>query len=139
MTVRRNRISTIIPKLVIEDHPEDYTGLPFITLVQYNKLQLLTIVDNADDNHIKAYVLDLCGPEFVPIQTVIELAAYWFEHDREKYPLSVCFSKNDMAETTSKIFRSFNVEYVTRVIGPITKFNMKSTKSVRKRKRKPVV
>ena len=51
--------------LIVEQHPGDYTWLPFITLIQYNKESHLTVVDNAEDKTISAFVLDLCGPESI--------------------------------------------------------------------------
>lgn len=136
MAIKRTRISEQIPQLVIEPHPVEYTGFPFITLIQYNKQQLLTIIDNADETCIKAYVLDLCGPELVKEELILETANEWFINNRSKYPLSIEFSKNNVSEISSKIYRTFNIDFVTRVIGPITKFNMKATKSIKRRKRK---
>lgn len=136
MVIRRNRISDQIPQLIIEPHPNEYTGFPFITLIQYNKQKLLTIIDNADDVSIKAYVLDLCGPELIQQDLILEIANAWFTNNKDKYPISVEFSKCNYTDTSSKIYRTFNIDFVTRVIGPIAKFNMKATKPVRRRKRK---
>jgi hypothetical protein len=133
---RRTRISDKIPQLVIESHPIEYTGFPFLTLLQYNKQKLLTIIDNSDDMCIKAYVLDMCGPELINEEIILEVASIWYAENREKYPISIEFSKLGLSGISSKIYRTFNIDYVTRVIGPIATFNMKSTKNVRRRKRK---
>ena len=124
--------------LIIEHHPSTYTGYPFITLVQYRDKQFLTIVDNVLDKKIKAYVLDYCGPEKVDEEYVIASAASWYENNREEYPLSVEFARLGVMSDFTKIFRSFNVEFVTRVIGPLPTFEMGVVHSVKRRRRKPI-
>ena len=124
--------------LYAEAHPEGYDGCPFITMIQYNKRTLLTIVDNIDDTNIRAYVIDLCGPQGVDIEGVLTVAEYWYNNNRDKHPVSIEFSRNDLTEITSLIYRSFNLEYVSRLVGPLTVFDMKPTKATRRRKRKDI-
>lgn len=124
--------------LIVEDHPDDYDGYPFITLIQYRKSHVLTLVDNADDNQICHFVLDLCGPSQVDEEGIIEVASSWWKERKDQYPISFEFSRLGMTDVVSPIFRTYNIEYVTRVIGPLPKFDMSSTTSVKRRKRKPV-
>lgn len=124
--------------LIVEAHPEDYDGYEFITLIRYNDINYLTIVDNTDKKFINCYVLDLCKTVDIQEDTVIEIAEQWYDSSREKYPVSIEFSKRNITEDMSKILRSFSIEFVTRVIGPLPHFNMKGTVKVRKRKRKPL-
>lgn len=124
--------------LIVEDHPFDYDGYPFITLIQYRNEHYLTLIDNADKKTIKSYILDLCGPATVDEQQIIEVAQRWWYMEKDRYPLSFAFSKAGMANEVSKIYRSYNIEYVTRVIGPLPKFEMHETTSVKRRKRKTV-
>jgi len=128
---------TLVP-LIIEKHPKNYKGYPFITLIQYRKQHVLTIVNNYDEATINGYILDLCGPENVNEQTIISIASKWYSTNREKYPISFEFSKLGMANQTGKIYRSFNVEFITRVIGPVFKFPMEEIKSIKRRRRKPI-
>jgi hypothetical protein len=137
MVSRRNRRANYIP-LIIEPHPEGYDGYPFITLIQYRNKHNLTIVDNADDKIISAYVLDLCSPVGIDEELVISLATDWYDDKEAKYPLSIEFSRRGIAGKMAKINRNFTIDYVTRVIGPLPKFNMTEIKSIRRRKKKPV-
>jgi hypothetical protein len=127
----------IIP-LVIEPHPESYEGYPFVTLIQYRSSLLLTIVDNATDEYISAYVLDACGPESVDEQVIIDSAVDWFYNTQREYPLSVHFSRNQLVKDASKIYKSLNIEFVSRVIGPVPLYDMTTVKSVKRRRRKPL-
>lgn len=124
--------------LIIEPYPKDYTGLPFLTLIQFRRQPMLVIVDNVDDDLIRAYVLDLCGPAHVDEERIVLTAAEWFSESRSKYPISIEFSKRGLTAETSKIYRTFDIEFVSRVIGPAPEFPMGATKSVRRRRRKPV-
>lgn len=133
---KRNRGNPI--PLIVEDHPEDYDGYPFITLIQYRNQHVLTLVDNADDKLIRHYVLDLCGPTKVNEEQLIEVATFWWEHSRNNYPISVEFSRLGLTPEVSALYRTYNIEYVTRVIGPLPRFEMADTTSVKRRKRKPV-
>lgn len=124
--------------LIVEPHPKDYSGFPFITLVQYRKHPMLTIVDNATDDIIRAFVLDLCGPEKVNEELIIQIAAEWYINSRSNIPISVEFSRLGIAAATSKIYRTLNVEFVSRVIGPVPRYPMSAIKSVKRRRRKPI-
>ncbi len=140
MTTGRTRSKRGNPyPLIIEPHPEDYHGYPFITLIQYRKEHSLNIVDNADDKTIKVYVLDMCGPSNVNEEILIAAASEWYKS--EEYltvPVSIAFSRVGLAPEAMKIYRSLNVEFVTRVIGPLPKFEMKKVRSVKRRRRKPI-
>lgn len=124
--------------LIVEPYPKDYSGYPFITLIQYRKQHMLTIIDNADDNVIKAYVLDMCGPESVDEEQVISIATEWYRDYRTQFPISIAFSRVGLTNLTSKIYRSFNTDFISRIIGPVSKFPMSEVKSVKRRRRKAV-
>jgi len=135
VATKRRKISHQAP-LIIESHPSDYTGYPFITLLQYNKQHLLTVIDNSDDTAVSAYVLDLCGPERVDEESIIVVIADWYYNRRDRYPLSFEFSILNMTEAVARIYKTFNTDFVTRVIGPLPTFQMAASRNIRRRKRK---
>ena len=128
---------TSVP-LIVEPHPRDYNGFPFITLIQYRNQPMLVIVDNATDEVIRAFVLDMCGPERVDEEVIISAAAEWYETNKEKFPISIEFSRRGMTAVTSRIYRALNVEFVSRIIGPLPKYPMSAVKSIKRRRRKPI-
>lgn len=125
--------------LISEDYPDDYTSYPFISLIQYGKENFLTIIDNSDSNYIHCYVLDLCGPEGIDEKTFLEMAEKWYDHGEVTYPLSIYFAKNGAAELTSKIKRKYNIEFVSRVIGPLPEFSMTGVSGIKRKKKIPIV
>lgn len=134
---KRNRKANHVP-LIIEEHPDDYDGYPFITLIRYRDKNHLTVVDNATNKMIYAFVLDLCNPAGVNEEYVISTVAEWYEVAANRYPLSFEFSKRGLSEDLSKIYRTFNIDFVQRVIGPLPKFNITETQSVKRRRKKTV-
>ena len=134
---RRSKPANAVP-LIIENHPEDYDGYPFITLIQQHATHVLTIVDDVDEKRLRAFVLDLCGPSGVNEEQVINVAAEWYQSARERYPLSIEFSKRNLAQQMAPVFRTFNIDFITRIIGPVPKFSMNTSPSVRRRRRKPI-
>lgn len=124
--------------LIVEPHPADYVGFPFITLLQFRKHPMLAIIDNSNAIAIKAYVLDLCGSERVDEEMVVRVAAEWYETGRHDHPLSVEFSRRGMTPLTSRIYRVLNLEFVARAIGPVPNYPMQTTKPIKRRRRKPI-
>lgn len=98
---------------------------------------MLAIVDNMDDSKIQAYVLDYCGPESVDEQMIISVAMHWFENNRDSYPISIEFAKNNLIAEASRIYKILNVNFVTRFIGPANKYSIHQCQTVKRRKRKP--
>jgi hypothetical protein len=124
--------------LIVESHPDDYNGYEFITLIRYNDINHLTIVDNTDKKFINCYVLDLCKTVNLEEERIIDVTQEWYNTSKDAYPISIEFSKLGMTDDVSKILRSFSIDFVTRVIGPLPHFSMKGVTKVRKRKRKDV-
>lgn len=131
--MRRKEIS--VP-LIIQPHPKEYEGYPFITLIQYKRDHFLTIVDNYDGKQIKTYLLDYCGPTNVDEKSIIEITFEWYNNRRTQYPVSFEFAKHGISEEVAKIHRIFYIEFVTRVIGPLPKFPMEEITSIKRRKKK---
>jgi hypothetical protein len=136
MTKKRVRGNPL--PLIVEKHPKTYDGYPFITLIQYRDQEYLGIVDNTTDKMIKAYILDLCGPTQVNEERVINVATDWYSKAKDRYPLSFEFSKLGMSDEVKQIYRSYAVGFVTRVIGPLPRFEMGEVKSIKRRKRKAI-
>lgn len=124
--------------LIVEPHPENYTGCEFITLIKYNDENFLNIVDNICNKQIITYVLDYCGPANVNGDLIINIAQDWYQNNRNNYPISVEFSRLHMSQHTAKILRCFPIDYVSRVIGPLPEYKMDGPSKIKKRKRKSI-
>lgn len=137
MAQRRSKRNNHAP-LIIEPHPESYEGYEFITLIQYKEKSFLTIVNNATDKTVESYVLDLCGPEGINEEMIISIVAEWYDDEEKQYPVSIEFSRRNIVNETSRIFRTYNIDFITRVIGPLPKYNMTENISVKRKRKRPI-
>lgn len=124
--------------LIKEDHPESYIGLPFITLIQMNVQTILTIVDDSNFNIVKCYVLDFCMRTQLSEQWFIELSANWYMNNKDNHPLSIEFAQLGIEDVTNKILHIYDLNFITRVVGPLPTYAMLKTAPHMKNKRKRV-
>ena len=126
---------TTVP-LISEDYPEGYDSYQFISLIQYGREKYLTVIDNSNDETIRCYVLDLCGPEEVDEHAFLEIASIWYKTVSDKFPLSVALTRLGLNQPTSRILRTFDIEFVSRVIGPIPRYGSGGKVSVKRKKKR---
>lgn len=124
--------------LSVENHPEDYNGYPFITLIRYDGENIFCIVDNANEKTINAFVLDLCKPEKIEEDELISIAFEWYTTSRRSYPLSIEFAKRNCAFAYNRIYRTYNIDFVARVVGPLPHYEMFEVASIRRKRKKSV-
>jgi hypothetical protein len=124
--------------LIVEEHPKDYNGYEFITLIKYDGKNYLTIVDNITTDKVIAYVLDYCSSMNIDEERIIKIANFWYENNRNNYPISIEFSKHNVDRDMAKILKSFSTDYIVRVIGPVYKYNMKGPLKIKRRKKKSI-
>jgi len=137
MELKRIKTNSTEYPLVVEDHPPSYIGYKFISLIKYNDEKNLVIIDNVGKRHITAFCLDLCMPLGVPEDRVLEIAQKWYSTSKDVYPVSIQFCKENFSDQSSKIIKSYPIDYVSRIIGPAFHFDVGNPKKIRKRKRKP--
>lgn len=138
MTTKSKKPKALPLPLLIEDHPKMYTGFPFLTFVQFRTQHVLAVIDNVHDNQIQCYVLDFCGPEGVDEVAFVEAVDNWYHNERDLYPLSISLSRQNLETNFNKIHRTYNLEFITRVVGPLYTFPIDEVKVTRRRKRKPI-
>lgn len=124
--------------LLIEEHPNSYSGFPFLTFIQFRTEHVLAIVDNVYENQIQCYVLDYCGPEGVDDIKLMELADHWFYNERDKFPISISLSKQLQDKKFNAVHRTYNAEYITRIVGPLFSYPIDEVRVTKRRKRKPI-
>lgn len=124
--------------LIIENYPPDYDGYKFISVIKYNDVNTLNIIDNIKNKSIHTYVLDLCRAENVEEDLIIRITEKWYNTKKYDYPLSIEFSKLGLSHIANKILRVYPIDYVTRIIGYVSQFPMSGTKEIRRKRRKSI-
>ena len=123
-----------IAKIIREDYPANYNGYRFITLVQFNEEKYLTIVDRLTDKTLSVYLLDLCGPRGIDEELILNSAYEWSISTRKSFPISYEFARIGISEQVSSIYKSFNIDFVERVIGPLPEVEVRNA-TVKRKKR----
>lgn len=122
--------------LIVESYPTQYQGLPFVTYLQFHNSNSLVIVDNVRHKQIQCFVIDLCDPEGFDSVWLLEAAAAWYDEHSHRMPLSIFINQLTSTANIDRIYRTFNVEYITRIVGPLFTYPVDEVIVTRRKKRK---
>jgi hypothetical protein len=122
-----------IPSLVIE-HVSDTGNLRLLSMLEHRRDRYLVIVDNISDDAITAYVLDYAQQEGVDLRTFIQLAEDWLATSNGEYPLSFELSKMGLTNIAKRIYKTFDLAYVTRLVGQPFSYDLQTPLRVRRRR-----
>lgn len=121
-----------IPELTFEI-VQDSCNLLYLTLIEYKRETYLTIIDNITESEILALVLDYAQQENVDVRMLLSACNQWYYGNSEKLPLTVHFARNGLTRTISPLMKTFDVNYVSRIVGRPFVFNMEPKKIKRRR------
>jgi hypothetical protein len=122
-----------VPSLIIE-HVSDSGNLNLLSLLEHRREKYLVIVDNIDEEHITAYVLDYAQQEGIDLKAFIGLAEDWLSATTGDYPFSFELSRLGLTESTRKIYKTFNLAHVTRLIGRAFERDLTTPTRIRRRR-----
>ena len=107
-------------------------------MLEHRRDRYLVIVDNIDADHITAYVLDYAVQEGIDLETFIQIAENWLAKTNCVYPLSFELSRLGLTEVTRRIHKTFDLAYVTRLVGRAFERDLKTPTRIRRRRATPV-
>lgn len=122
-----------IPELFVE-FASDNGNLFFMSLVEYRKENYLVIIDNISSEEVGAYVLDSAQQERIDVRQLISIATIWFYKNSAKHPLSFEFSRLGLSPIVNKIYKTFEMPHVTRLIGNDFRYNLDAPPKIRRRR-----
>lgn len=122
-----------IPGLVIE-RAEDQGNHYFLSVLEYRRENYLVVVDNITDDELGAYVLDFAQQEGMSLKELMSVVTLWFYKSSFDYPLSFEFSRLGISEKTNRIYKTFELTHVTRLIGKDFKFDLNASPKIRRRR-----
>lgn len=122
-----------IPTLVVE-RAEDQGNYYFLSVLEYRRENYLVIIDNITDEEVGAYVLDYAQQEGMNLRDVISLVTTWFYSASHRYPLSFEFSRIGVAGRTNRIYKTFELAHVTRLIGKDFRFDLHAVPKIKRRR-----
>lgn len=105
-----------------------------LSMLEHRRDRYLVIVDNIDSEAITAYVLDYAQQEGVDLKTFIGLAEDWLVHSNAQYPLSFELSRLGLTSVARRIYKTFDLAYVTRLVGRAFTYDLTTPVKVRRRR-----
>ena len=122
-----------IPDLFIE-RAEDRGNFFYISVLEYRRENYLVVVDNISDGELGAYVLDYAQQEGIQLKTLLTAVTIWFYRGSHSYPVSFEFSRLGISKLTNRIYKTFELAHVTRLIGKDFRYDLLSPPKVRRRR-----
>lgn len=103
-------------------------------MLEHRRDRYLVIVDNISDDIITAYVLDYAQQEGVDLITFINIAEEWLGRSEGGYPLSFELSRLGLTGAARRIYKTFDLAYVTRLVGRSFSYDLTTPVRVRRRR-----
>lgn len=122
-----------IPSLIVE-FASDQGNAYYLSVIEYRRENYLVVVDNINDEEVGAYVLDFAQQEGINLQDLMTVVTQWFYRASYRYPLSFEFSRLGIAQRTNRIYKTFELAHVTRLIGKDYRFDFQALTKVRRRR-----
>ena len=122
-----------IPALNIE-HINNPTNFVFLSLIEYKRETYLGIIDFIKSDEMGAYILDYADQERVNTPEFLQVATRWYYKSSDTSPLSVEIARLGLTPQCSKIYRTFDTSYVSRIVGQGFKFDSLEKVKVKRRK-----
>ena len=116
-------------------HPPDYDGALFITIIEHRKKVLLTVVDNADGEWIRAYLLDHAERCKVNEEEFFEVVRDWWDAGSIR-PVSIDLSLAGI--DCGGMLVTFRNVKVDLTVGPLPSFRKLPFKISKRKVKRPV-
>lgn len=122
-----------VPNLIVEFASDSGTYF-FLSVLEYRKENFLVVVDNVSSDEVGAYVLDFAQQERLDVKQLMTIITKWFYGGSHRFPLSFEFSRLGMTEYTTRIYKTFELAHVTRLIGYDFKYDFETAPKIRHRR-----
>lgn len=122
-----------IPALIIERITDD-SNLQFLSVIEFKRNEYLSVIDNITNTHVKAYTFDNIRPNTIEINAFLSTIIRWYYAESFCKPLSISLSKQGMTGMTAPLYKSFEINGVSRIIGNPFIFPQFTETSTRKKK-----
>lgn len=106
---------------LVDETTTIYSDYPFISMIKFSDFEVLGIINNYTKYNVSAYVLDFCDAEDVEVSQILKIGQNWYNSDQTS-PISLEFSKYP-GIGASNIFKTYNINFVSRIVGPAPKYN----------------
>jgi hypothetical protein len=121
------------PPLILEKI-SDETNLHFLSFIEYKRREYVGIIDNITQHHVKAYIFENIRPNSIKLNDFMSTAIKWYYSESYKKPLSISISQQGLSNLTSPLYKQFDINGISRIVGQPFIFDHFTTQSVKKKK-----
>ncbi len=122
-----------VPNLIVEFASDSGTCF-FLSVLEFRRENYLVVVDNITSDEVGAYVLDFAQQERLDVRQLMSVVTRWFYSGSQQYPLSFEFSRLGISPLANKIYKTFELAHVTRLIGYDFRFDLETPPKIRRRR-----
>lgn len=122
-----------IPTLIVE-YASDSGNLFLLSVLEYRRENYLVVIDNISEEEVGAYVLDFAQQEKLNLKELMSVIIRWFYSASTRYPLSFEFSRLGLTTAANRIYKTFELPHVTRLIGNDFRFDFETPPKIRRRR-----
>lgn len=118
------------------NHPLDYNGLPFLSIIHFNNNHnnQLVLVDNVIGGYVFCYNIGLLGQEGMKLEDLLPVIQEWYDRKKKTLPVCIEFMKLGLTKYTGKVYKSYPVTSIEYIQGPANKFCLNKISHKRKRR-----
>lgn len=126
-----------IPPLIIE-RISDNSNYGFLSVIEFRREEYLGIIDNITSTHVKAYTFEDIKPNSIAVNDFLTKIIRWYYAESFSKPLSVSLSKTGLTGITAPLYKSFDLNSVSRIVGNPFLYPQFNEVSIKKRKILPI-
>lgn len=121
------------PPLILEK-VSDETNLHFLSFIEYKRKDYVGVIDNITQHHVKAYVFENIRPNSINLNDFMTTVIKWYYSESYKKPLSISISQQGLSNITSPLYKQFDINGISRIVGQPFIFDHFNNQSVKKKK-----
>ena len=126
-----------IPPLEVETI-QNQANLYLLSLIEYRRVEYTCIIDNVTPTDVRVFVVDTLHPDALTYNEIISEAIYWFYDTSERQQFSMHLAARGLHQSASPLYRTFDLNGVSRVVGKAFSFPELAKNKVKKRRVLPI-
>lgn len=126
-----------IPPLIIERIADD-TNLGFLSVIEFRRTEYFGIIDNITHTHVKAYTFENIRPDAISVNEFISTIIRWYYSESYYKPLSVSLSRLGLTSITAPLYKNFELNGVSRIVGNPFMYSQFNEAQTKKKKIVPI-
>jgi hypothetical protein len=122
-----------MPPLIL-DRIIDQSNLFFLSLIEYRRIEYIGIIDDITSTHVKAYTFENIRPNSINQEDFLSTAIQWYYRESDFKPLSISLSSLGLTSLTSPLFKTFDLNGISRIVGNPFIYSKYSESTTKKKK-----